>query len=545
MNTKQNVVYKIDNFIRSLIQQRINNISSSGFSMVEMVVTVGLMAVLSTTGVIAYKGYQDNTAQKTVDSAAKDVYNKAYSTIVDEDSTTKPKDVEEEYNVSSENVQVEVEELDNNRIQVRAFYSGKPAITKTVSTPGESSGEVGDTENSNTPEIPVIEDVITTITMRCDQDLNGNILLTPIMGIQEGAIVTIQETDKPETLKTLKLIKYEDYIRNLLRDPAYSLNDEQINQQIEATLSDQAKGLQKLEIDEDISEFIGYIPEASDYKANVTYELKINGKFNILNGTNCFRSIDFANDSGVRAANFGAYVEDVSADLPSSIVSLAGAFSMAKSFNDPDVSKWDVSNVKDMNGMFWNASSFNQPLDQWNTSNVADMYEMFSGASSFNQPLNNWNVSNVENMEKMFYKASSFNQPLKEWNTVKVENMNSMFSEASSFNQNINSWNTSKVKYMSGMFNRATAFNQPLNSWDVSNVENMQNMFNQASSFNQPLNNWTLLNVTNMNGMFYSAKMFSQNLSSWKVTIKKPTSFNNLSPQSKRPIYEQPQWGVI
>ena len=30
----------------------------------------------------------------------------------------------------------------------------------------------------------------------------------------------------------------------------------------------------------------------------------------------------------------------------------------------------------------------------------------------FNQPLNNWNVSNVEDMENMFQNARSFNQPL-------------------------------------------------------------------------------------------------------------------------------------
>jgi len=34
------------------------------------------------------------------------------------------------------------------------------------------------------------------------------------------------------------------------------------------------------------------------------------------------------------------------------------------------------------------------------------------GAESFNQPLNDWNVSNVTNMNFMFQNARSFNQPL-------------------------------------------------------------------------------------------------------------------------------------
>ena len=43
------------------------------------------------------------------------------------------------------------------------------------------------------------------------------------------------------------------------------------------------------------------------------------------------------------------------------------------------------------------------------------MYGMFADATSFNQPLNNWNVSNVTDISQMGYMfmgATSFNQPL-------------------------------------------------------------------------------------------------------------------------------------
>jgi len=73
--------------------------------------------------------------------------------------------------------------------------------------------------------------------------------------------------------------------------------------------------------------------------------------------------------------------------------------------------------VTDMKAMFWNATSFNQPLNtsgnKWNVSNVTNMESMFGHASSFNQPLNHWNVSNVMNMRGMFNNSTtSFNQPL-------------------------------------------------------------------------------------------------------------------------------------
>ena len=58
--------------------------------------------------------------------------------------------------------------------------------------------------------------------------------------------------------------------------------------------------------------------------------------------------------------------------------------------------------------MYWDASSFNQPLNKWNVSKVTYMRYMFCKASSFNQPLNKWNVSNVKDMSFMFRDAISF-----------------------------------------------------------------------------------------------------------------------------------------
>ena len=70
-----------------------------------------------------------------------------------------------------------------------------------------------------------------------------------------------------------------------------------------------------------------------------------------------------------------------------------------------EIGDWDVSNVTNMWRMFWDAESFNQPLNNWNVSKVTNMNYMFSFAISFNQPLNNWNVSNVTDMDDMFKAA--------------------------------------------------------------------------------------------------------------------------------------------
>ena len=51
--------------------------------------------------------------------------------------------------------------------------------------------------------------------------------------------------------------------------------------------------------------------------------------------------------------------------------------------------------------MFYNAKSFNQPLNKWDVSSVIYMEYMFINALSFNQDINNWNVSNVKYMSYM------------------------------------------------------------------------------------------------------------------------------------------------
>lgn len=180
-------------------------------------------------------------------------------------------------------------------------------------------------------------------------------------------------------------------------------------------------------------------------------------------------------------------------------------------------------------------------IEIWNVSNVRNMSGMFDGADTFNKPLNFWNVSNVRNMNGMFYGAVAFNRPLDSWDTSKVVNMAYMFAGAKSFNQPLSSWDTSNVNNMSGMFLSADSFNQPLNSWNVSNVTNMAYMFAGAISFNQPLNSWNISKVEDMSFMFASARLFNQSLDSWGDKLKsdcKLDSMFDVSPLASN----QPKW---
>ena len=196
--------------------------------------------------------------------------------------------------------------------------------------------------------------------------------------------------------------------------------------------------------------------------------------------------------------------------IPSTVTSTAYMFNDAISFNQ-DISNWDVTNVTKMDGMFKNATTFNQPLNTsiidngyeytgWNTSSVTDMSSMFDGASSFNQDIGKWNTSAVTNMTKMFNSTTAFHQIINTtsvtvgvntynaWNTSAVTTMDNMFNNASSFNQSIGNWNTSNVTTMNSMFSRAVAFNQNIRSWQTKGgivdpgTVTFTNMFNEATA---------------------------------------------------------------
>jgi surface protein len=200
----------------------------------------------------------------------------------------------------------------------------------------------------------------------------------------------------------------------------------------------------------------------------------------------------------------------------SNITDMNFMFYGAANFNT-DLNNWNVYNVSHMSHVFFGASNFNSDLDNWIVANVTDMSMMFSGASNFNSDLGGWDVANVTDMTMMFSGASNFNSDLGGWDVAKVAYMTAMFQGASNFNSDLGSWDVAKVTDMGDMFSGATIFNSSLSSWNVSNVTNMSSMFSGATFFNRSLDGWDVANVTNMHAMFYGASNFNGDLSTWNV----------------------------
>jgi surface protein len=85
-------------------------------------------------------------------------------------------------------------------------------------------------------------------------------------------------------------------------------------------------------------------------------------------------------------------------------------FDYAYAFNR-DIGGWDVSTVRYIYGMFWDAKAFNQDISAWDTSSVEDMSSMFAYAVAFDQDLSSWEISSVAFCEGFSEGATSWTKP--------------------------------------------------------------------------------------------------------------------------------------
>lgn len=121
---------------------------------------------------------------------------------------------------------------------------------------------------------------------------------------------------------------------------------------------------------------------------------------------------------------------------------------------NPDISKWDVSNVIKMNLTFYYCENLNCDLSRWNTENVQYMNSTFDGCKVFNSDISEWDVRKVEYMGGMFRDCHKFNCDISGWQIDSLIYTFAMFENCRSFNQDLSDWKSSKIKNSFDMFKK-------------------------------------------------------------------------------------------
>lgn len=191
------------------------------------------------------------------------------------------------------------------------------------------------------------------------------------------------------------------------------------------------------------------------------------------------------------------YLDEVFTNPKYKVVSMKNMFKLCTELIDIDVSKWDVSHCKNMEGAFYHCRSITE-LDT-----------------------SNWDTSNVKNMSNMFfYCIKLIHVDVSGWKTDKVKDMSFMFACCGKlWSVKVDSWNVENVKNMAGMFAYCKQFIiLNLDGWNTKNVTNMERMF---------LNCIMLSNIIGMIDM-KNCKKYSQMLTSTTVlqhvSIKLPNN---------------------
>ena len=169
-----------------------------------------------------------------------------------------------------------------------------------------------------------------------------------------------------------------------------------------------------------------------------------------------------------------------------------------------DVSKWDTSQVTNMQSMFANCISLTT-IDfgsNWNTSKVTNMSDMFSGCINLTTlDVSKLDTSKVTSMDAMFYRCWNLKTlDVSGLDTSQVTNMKCMFFGCNSLTtMDLSGWDTSQVMDMSSMFESCSHLTTIYigEGWNTDKAANSSNMFRGCSKL--PHFNSSIVDKTNAN----------------------------------------------
>ena len=143
----------------------------------------------------------------------------------------------------------------------------------------------------------------------------------------------------------------------------------------------------------------------------------------------------------------------------------------------PDLTTIDTYYIEDMDNLFANQGILGQ-----------DHY----GFGKLNPDISNWNVSNVKSANFMFQGNKTLKSDLSQWRFDRLETAHQMFMD-SSFNGDISRWimTASSLRIADWMF-AFSKFNGDISKWNLSNCTNLTMMFLDCPNTNTNPGLWTL-----------------------------------------------------
>lgn len=198
---------------------------------------------------------------------------------------------------------------------------------------------------------------------------------------------------------------------------------------------------------------------------------------------------------------------------------LSYTFAWCSSLKTIPIDNWNTRKVRAMKATFVKCTSLESlNISNWDLSSCETIYTMFSMNNYGENPppiteldVSKWNVSNIKEMGWAFYGLAKLKElHLDNWDVSKVEGFHHCFAHCHNLIlHGIEHWDMSSAKTTNAMLHGTPATFYDLSKWDVSNVENMGQMFENCYNLVsiKGLEKWNTSNCKSFSEMF--ARCFS------------------------------------
>ena len=176
--------------------------------------------------------------------------------------------------------------------------------------------------------------------------------------------------------------------------------------------------------------------------------------------------------------------------------------------------------LTDISGAFEGCGVFNRDLSGWYTGSVKTMARAFCGCANFNNPgVTRWDVSQVEDFGSMFEGCTAFDQDIGMWTTVSGRNFSGFLKDCRSFNRDIGILDLSSAEDLSHMLSGCRSLRCDISGLNVSSARNLEGMLEGCVGLaDADLTGWDVSKAESIDRIFYGIESLHFNTKGWRLT---------------------------